>query len=112
MSHQTFLLFDANCFDSFMTMYLIWDLQHVQIPTYTQLFNSILWSRKQNISTFGWIATQFGADIPGPLGMNLNNFGNPLTFHVASPAGQDVLLSNFLLHEKVSESTKHDTQNV
>ncbi len=41
---------------------------------------------------------KFDTDIHVSLRMNSNNFGAPVTFHVAPPSGQNVNLSNTLVY--------------
>lgn len=48
-----------------------------------------------NISTaLGWITMKFCTNIHGPHRMKANDFGDPLMFHLAPPAGQ--ILNNLL----------------
>ncbi len=43
---------------------------------------------KQSLSRAGAIAMKCGTDIQGAKKMNTNKFGDPMTFLVATPAGQ------------------------
>lgn len=40
------------------------------------------------LTTIGWIAMKFRTDIPVPLRINCNHFGDPLTFNLPSLSGQ------------------------
>ncbi len=44
-----------------------------------------IWWKKQ------WIGTKFGVDIHGSQTMTPNDFGDPLTFHLAPPSSQPIL---------------------
>lgn len=54
-----------------------------------------------NISTIGWLAMTFCADIHGPLGMNATDFHDPLTFPIAPPWSSKINDIPHCLHAKL-----------
>ena len=47
----------------------------------------------------GWIIIIFFADIHIPLRMNVNHFGDPLTFHLVPSLGQNLNMSSTLVYD-------------
>ncbi len=70
--------------------------------------NICILSYHQQVDIFGseWnistnIGMEFVADIHVPLRMNYNNFGDPLTFHLAPSSGPNFILSNTVVYDQI-----------
>ena len=70
-----------------------------------------------SLSTYTvWIGTKCSTNIHVPCRMNLNDFGDPLTFHLAPPSGQNMNCSNILVLDHMptsnGEHSKHYLPNI
>lgn len=54
---------------------------------------------RNNLATFGWMDMKFVTDINIPLRMIYDHFGDPLTFRLSPPPGQNFNLSNTLVYK-------------